>query len=129
MKKETGGHTTDTKTFWPTVKRDKDLIKRQIDIYNADYIILCGSIVAKGFKLAYSYSLKERWPETSRGIPFTEYAKGKFAISYSHPEARVHDPLLHYGLIDAIREIEIRRTQKRQDGMKDSRPRGEGKLI
>lgn len=107
MKKETGGHTTDPKKFMDTVKRDKELIKRQIDLYDADYIILCGSIVAEGFDKVWDSRIAKTWRTTSKGIDFVEYTKGKFAIRYAHPEARVGDSLLYYGLIEAIREIDL----------------------
>jgi hypothetical protein len=106
MKKETGGHTTDHKKFRETVKREKELIKRQIDLYDADYIILCGAIVAEGFDVACHSRFAGTRKTTFKGISFVEYAKGKFAISYAHPEARVDDSLLYYGLIEAIREID-----------------------
>ena len=42
---------------------------------------------------------------TARGIWYHEYQKNKYIIQYSHPEARVADCLLYYGLLDAINEI------------------------
>ena len=106
MKKSPGGHTTDAKLFRETIALHKDLIRRQIALYDADLVILCGSIVAEGFELAFQPAIAGRWRKTARGIPFIEYQPGKYAISYAHPEARVQDSLLFYGLIDAVREIE-----------------------
>lgn len=40
-----------------------------------------------------------------RGIAFYWRAPGRVVVDFSHPEARVQDNLLHYGLVDAIREI------------------------
>lgn len=112
MKKLPGGHTTDAKLFRKTVARDKDFIRRQIDLYDADLVILCGSVVAQGFEVVYDPDIAGRWQTTSRGIPFIEYRPGKFAVSYAHPEARVQNCLLFYGLVDAVREIERLRTQR-----------------
>ena len=42
---------------------------------------------------------------TTRGVQYYEYEKGKFFIKYAHPEARVADNLLYYGLIDAVKEL------------------------
>ena len=119
MKKKPGRHTTDVSAFWSTIKRDADFIGRQIGFYDADLIILCGSIVATGFKHVFADRLTEPWRETSRGISYVEYTPGKFAINYAHPEARVHDTLLYYGLIDAVREIE--RTSARRRNASDSK--------
>lgn len=112
MKKLPGSDTTDAKLFRKTVARDKDFIRRQIDLYDADLIILCGSVVAQGFEWVYDPDIAGRWKKTSRGIPFIEYRPGKFAVSYAHPEARVQNCLLFYGLVDAVREIERLRTQR-----------------
>lgn len=105
MKKMPGGHTTNTGEFWDFIVKDKIYIKRQINIYKADIIILCGSIVADAFRFIHDGALDNKWQETSRGISFVEYTEGKFAIAYAHPEARVQDCLLHYGIIDAVKEI------------------------
>ncbi|HNX36703.1 MAG TPA: hypothetical protein PKM57_18935 [Kiritimatiellia bacterium] len=111
MKKLPGGHTTDAKLFRKTVAHDKDFIRRQIDLYDADLVILCGSVVAQGFELVYDPNIAGRWQTTSRGIPFIEFRPSKFAVSYTHPEARVQNCLLFYGLIDAVREIEQSRRR------------------
>lgn len=111
MKKSPGSHTTDARLFRKTITRDKDFIRRQIAPYKADLVILCGSIVEEGFQLACGQDFAGPWCTTSRGIRFVEYMPGKFAVSYSHPEARVQDCLLFYGLIDAIREIHRLRTR------------------
>jgi hypothetical protein len=111
MKKTPGGHTTDVKLFRKAVARDKEFISRQIALYKADLVVLCGSIVVEGFQLACGSDFAGPWRKTSRGIPFVEYRIGKFAINYSHPEARVQDCLLFYGLVDAVREIERSRRR------------------
>jgi hypothetical protein len=59
----------------------------------------------------YCYSLwigartKPDWKMTSHGIWYYIEERGTIVISYSHPEARTKECLLHYGLIDAVREI------------------------
>lgn len=112
MKKTPGGHTTDAKLFRKAFAQDKDFIRRQIALYKADLVVLCGSIVVEGFKLACGSDFAGPWRKTSRGIPFVEYRTGRFAINYSHPEARVQDCLLFYGLVDAVREIEQLRSRR-----------------
>ena len=42
---------------------------------------------------------------TTRGIWYFREASGRIVISYAHPEARVKDCLLYYGLVDAVREV------------------------
>jgi hypothetical protein len=105
LKKAPGGHTTNNKLFMEAVEKDRAYLKEQISLYDADLIILCGSIVASGFDLIYENSFDGLWKKTSRGIGYVEFGKGKYAISYAHPEARVQDCLLFYGLVDAVREV------------------------
>lgn len=97
----------DVASFWPIVKRDAEYLREQFEIYSADLVICCGSIVAAAF---YEYIIKpsnlETWKTTTRGVSYLEYAPGKFVISYSHPEARVAENLLYYGLVDAVQEIQ-----------------------
>ena len=45
------------------------------------------------------------WKMTTRGIWYVKEPNGRIVIAYSHPEARVKDCILYYGLIDAVREI------------------------
>jgi hypothetical protein len=111
MKKSPGGHTTDAKLFRKAFEQDKEFIRRQIALYKADLVVLCGSIVVEGFRLVCGSDFAGPWRTTSRGIEFVEYQPGKFAVSYAHPEARVQDCLLFYGLVDAVREIELIRSR------------------
>ena len=45
------------------------------------------------------------WQQTSRGIQYFIDKNKRVYVSYCHPEARVPDNLLYYGLIDAVKEI------------------------
>ena len=47
---------------------------------------------------------------TRRGIDYFERGAAKFVIAFSHPEVRVASQLLHYGLVDAVRELWSNRT-------------------
>ena len=93
MKKTPGGHTTDAKLLRKAVAQDKDFICRQSALDKAGLVVLCGSIAVEGFQLACGSDFAGPWRKTTRGIPFVEHRIGKFAINYSHPEARVQDHL------------------------------------
>ena len=106
LKKSPGGSATDKALMDKSASEDREYLSRQFNLYDADIVICCGVDVSN---TAHSF-IKEiqgfRWKATSRGVPYHELGKpGKILISYSHPEARVSDNLLYYGLIDAIREI------------------------
>lgn len=102
LKKSPGGHTTDVGGFSEVVKQDSDFIRRQLALYDAQIAICCGSIVGEFYRDIFKLG---RWKYTSRGIAYQRDAKGTLVISYSHPEARVQESLLHYGLVDAVREL------------------------
>jgi hypothetical protein len=104
LKKISGGHTAHGGDVRVIAREDKDLIKEQIEIYDADIVICCGTgdIFHEIMKLS-------GWESTSRGIDFVEYRSGKYVIRYFHPEARVCAQIIYYSLIDAIREIKCRR--------------------
>lgn len=102
LKKSPGTHTTARATFKAALAEDKSFIKRQYDIYNPDITVCCGT----GWELRSALELNgDRVFETTRGIKWFLNSQGKSVIMFSHPEARVQDPILVYALIDAVREI------------------------
>jgi hypothetical protein len=105
LKKSPGGHTTDAAELAKIAEEDKIFLNKQFLLYDADFIICCGT--SDVFHWLVSICENPDWKVTSRGIMFHEYKPGKFVISYSHPEARCAPSLLYYGLIDAVREIEL----------------------
>ena len=107
LKKSPGGHTTDNQSLWGISNEDREFINRQFVMYNADIIICCGSVTTEILYELIDFGSNPNWLITTRGIWYHEYAPKKFVISYAHPEARVADCLLYYGLIDALREILI----------------------
>jgi hypothetical protein len=103
LKKTPGTHTANSAQIKAAAISDTELLRRQFDLYQTDVVICCGSVVARG--LHQLLQPDQPWRATSRGVRFLQYAPGRFAIEYCHPEARVPENLLYYGLIDAVREI------------------------
>ncbi|GAB3215154.1 hypothetical protein [Pseudaeromonas pectinilytica] len=102
LKKSPGSHTTALAKFKKVVVEDQSFIKRQYAIYNPDLTICCGT----GWELRWALDLTPYDVfETSRGIKWYLNSNEKPVIIFAHPEARVQNSLLVYGLIDAIREI------------------------
>ena len=102
LKKSPGGHTAVGKVIRNVAREDKENIQTQYGFYDPDITICCG-VGDLFFDLTDNEGKK--WRETTRGIRWYEREPGKCVISFSHPEARVSDPLLVYGLLDAVREI------------------------
>ena len=102
LKKSPGTHTTDHASLNAVANEDKEYICRQYSIYNPD-ITICGG-TGDLFKWIVGHE-SLTWNRTKRGIWWYERDVNKYVVSFAHPEARVQNPLLVYGLIDAIHEI------------------------
>ncbi|WP_069648988.1 hypothetical protein [Caloranaerobacter ferrireducens] len=101
LKKTPGNYVCNEDELCRIAKEDKLYLKKQISLYDPDLIICCGTS-----DIYHSiFNEPVEWKRTNRGIWYYEYKKDKYLISYLHPEARVRDNLLFYGLIDAIKEI------------------------
>jgi len=105
LKKSPGGHTTDPAALATIAAEDKAFLKRQFSLYEPDLVICCGADTSNTLHRLIDIGAQPEWKATSRGIWYHEFRPGKFVVSFAHPEARVADCLLYYGLIDALREI------------------------
>lgn len=103
IKKSGGGNVTNNAKLATAAQDHLDLIQEQIEIYDADLIICCGSAVVWQIKTLPKWQLN--WLVTSRGVEYSEYTANKFVIAFSHPMARTQHCFLYYGLIDAVKEI------------------------
>ncbi|MBC8283711.1 MAG: hypothetical protein H8E32_07860 [Nitrospinae bacterium] len=105
LKKSPGGHTTNERYLITAAKNDREYINKQYSIYQPDLTICCKTIVNNLFHELINFDKPIKWETTSRGVDYHKLSEKKHVISYTHPEARVQDNLLYYGLLDAIREI------------------------
>lgn len=101
LKKTPGRHTSIYNEIRLATKNNKEIIKKQVDIYQPDIIICCGT---SGLFVRDCLESGLTWQMTSRGIEYM-ILDNTIIVSFSHPEARVADQYLYYALIDAIREI------------------------
>ncbi len=101
VKKTSGKNVANNNDVLAAAVKDKSYLKRQIELYCPD-IVICG-----GTEKAYVKATNEKpdWKMTTHGIWYYIEETGTIVISYSHPEARTKECLLHYGLIDAVRVI------------------------
>lgn len=103
LRKSPGGHTTDAARLAEDAEEDREFINRQVALYDPDYVICCGT--SDLFHFLVEFPKPPEWKRTARGVWYHEPIARKYVIAYSHPEARCASYLLHYGLVDAIREI------------------------
>ncbi len=101
VKKTSGGSVADTYLINSSVENNKVFLKQQIQLYQADIIILCGT--EEQYRTIIND--KPHWQMTTRGIWYYIDDNNTIVISFSHPEARTKKSFLYYGLIDAVKEI------------------------
>lgn len=104
IKKTSGSHTSVKGEIADAASSNADKLRRQISIYEPD-IIICGGTGDYYYdNLVEDINQKPKWERTKRGIYYIVENK-RVIISYLHPEARVKDCVIYYGLIDAIKEL------------------------
>lgn len=102
LKKTPGQNTSNYKEISSAAFENRNLIKTQVDLYNPDIIICCGT--ADDFVNNYFDFKFVNWNMTKRGIKYIK-CNNKIIVSFAHPEARIRDAYLYYSLIDGVREI------------------------
>ena len=103
VKKTSGGHTSVPEQIAEASVSNSELLRKQINLYHPDIMICCGTS-GSYFENITEYPNPD-WKQTNHGIWYVVEPTGRIVVSYSHPEARVKDCLLYYGLVDAVREI------------------------
>ena len=107
LKKTSGSYVSDGKQIYQIAGDNRNIIKEQLHLYCADFIICCGTEDA--FMNACYEDQEVEWEMTSRGVWY--FLDGKtVVISFAHPEARVRDAYLFYAILDAVREIERKKS-------------------
>lgn len=101
LKKASGKSVADNSVVRKTAKENRTAIKEQIALYKPDIIICCGT----DYAYTRAMGIKPDWKMTSRGIYYYIEHSGTVVIAFSHPEARIKECMLHYTLIDTVREI------------------------
>lgn len=103
VKKRSGKSEADNGLVYQAAERDQNLLRKQLEIYEPQVLICCGTTDCY-FDLITEFE-HPQWEMTRRGIWYVREPSGRLVISYIHPEARIRDNLLYYGLVDAYREI------------------------
>jgi hypothetical protein len=115
LKKSHGGHTTDALPLSSAAAEGARLINHQLALHEPDLIVCCGSDTSYIFHGLVDLGSEPRWKTTRRGIWYHEFLERRFVVSFAHPEARVADCLLYYGLVDAVREIRFPESDARRE--------------
>ncbi len=102
LKKIPGKHTSNSNEITNEARLNKDLINKQVELYQPDIIICCGTFDT--FVEIFSDAKNKKLKMTARGVRYIIY-EDKIIISYAHPAARVRYAYIHYALMDALREI------------------------
>lgn len=100
VKKLAGGAVADGKKIRDFLysENNREYLKRQVNLYKPDLVIL-------GNTGSDWYLSSAVWKMTKRGVWYCREDNGTIIIAYNHPDARVGEQFLYYGLMDALREI------------------------
>lgn len=101
IKKTPGGATANVDGLRGFARANRVFIRRQLGLYRPHLIVGCGSDVS-GVLFEDVYEEPE-WRRTKRGTRYTALGSATY-VDYYHPNARVSARLLHFGLIDSVRE-------------------------
>lgn len=117
LNKTGGGGTSEDQQLRDSAEANQKYILDQIGIYQPDIIIGCGTGDIL-FNLFNSLGDVAEAQLTSRGVYYSHHwlrdDKVSTLIHFSHPSARAPRNLLCYGLLDAYREVCVRREQQKQ---------------
>lgn len=103
LKKEPGGNTAKMNIIWDYAWNDRELLKRQIKIYNPDIIVCCGvGEIVKKFELVEKFN---NWEMSKYGIEYFKTKDNKIIINYCHPEARIDSNYKYFPLIFTLQDI------------------------
>ena len=101
MKKTAGKDVADNSKIYESAINNSEKLREQISLYKPDIIVCCGTDSA----YTHAMGIKPKWKMTTHGIWYYIEPTGTIVIAYSHPEARIKECLLHYALIEAIKDI------------------------
>ena len=105
IKKHAGGAQADQDDLRMVIERDQRFIRKQIQIYDADYVVCCGTCDLLKSIPPYR-DLENCWRCTSRGIKYLRIPSAGWLIWFWHPQVRFNSNLLCYALADAVGFIE-----------------------
>ena len=101
IKKTPGGGAADVDGLRAFARANREFLRRQLDLYRPDVIVGCGSDVSA--VLFEDLNGDIEWHRSVRGTRYAALGSATY-FDYYHPAARVSASLLHYGLIDSVRE-------------------------
>ena len=106
LKKVPGGAAADVDRLRDFARENRKFLRRQLELYRPNLIVGCGGDVTEVF-FGEVYP-EPKWHQSVRGTWYTEIDRAVY-LDYYHPNARISGNLLHYGLIDSVRDLLGRR--------------------
>ncbi len=101
LKKTPGGSVCNTEELNRIAEEDKDYLNQQIQLYDPDILICCGT----SDEYHKIHENEDEWKMTSQGIWYYERMSNKYVLAFVHPEARIKSNFTYYMLINAVKEI------------------------
>lgn len=102
LKKVPGGGGADVDVLRDFARRNREYLRRQLELYRPSLIVGCGGDVTS---VLFGEILPEPdWRRSVRGVRYARI-EGATYLDYYHPNARISGNLLNYGLIDSVQEV------------------------
>jgi len=113
LKKEPGGSSSNMKEIEQYCEEDKELIQKQIELYEPNIIIGCGV----GYLIKSKNLLKNlsEWKVTSNNVKYAINNKNLIVIRYYHPQVRKSKKDLYNNLMIAYKEIKNCKKENQSD--------------
>ena len=102
LKKESGGASSNMGQIWNHANKDKDLLREQIELYDANVIICCGTgDIVEELQLFKNIGV---FKNATNGIGFAKN-NNIIVVKYMHPQCRKSKKKLFENLFSTIKEI------------------------
>ena len=105
LKKVPGLGSADMEMVKSVAMQDQVYLREQFALYDPDLVICCGT--SKLFQRVLPGEVEglPKWKMTQRGVFTCKLNSGPRFIEFFHPQVRWKPSMVHYALIDAVREL------------------------
>ena len=105
LKKVPGLGSADMDVVENVARQDQAFLREQFGLYDPDLVICCGTSKLFQQVLPEEVVGLPKWKMTERGVFKCKLNSGPQFIEFFHPQVRWEASMVHYALIDAVREL------------------------
>ena len=105
LKKTPGDESSKMKVVRQIAMEDREFLQEQFGLYKPDLVICCGTSKVFQEVCPQEFVGLSPWPMTKRGVYTCKLNSGPQFIEFCHPQVQWKASMVHYALIDAVREL------------------------